>query len=104
MLAFAIRLPHLDQPLLERHAFRQTQTAYPALPYHGRGISLLHPLLPILGPPFEVSLEFALLQALGSLVMNLDVPHCVYRGLDAHDRDAVDVWGVLGYGIRLSPE
>ena len=48
----------LDQPLLERHSFRQTQTAYTARIFHEEGIDLLHPKLPVLGEPFEVPFEF----------------------------------------------
>jgi hypothetical protein len=65
--------PTLDQPLLENHAFRQTQTAYTARIYHQQGIDLLHPKLPVLGEPFEVPFEFPLLQAAASVVMDAGV-------------------------------
>lgn len=44
--------------------------------------------------PLEQVLEQSELLVLG-------VPHRSYRGLDARDREIVDIWGVLGYGIRL---
>ena len=63
----------LDQPLLEAHGFRQTQTAYTARIYHQDGIDLLHPKLPVLGEPFEVPFEFPLFQAAASVVMDAGV-------------------------------
>jgi Dolichyl-phosphate-mannose-protein mannosyltransferase len=65
--------PTLGQPLLERHAFRQTQTAYTARIFHEQGIDLLHPKLPVLGDPFEVPFEFPLFQAAASIVMDAGV-------------------------------
>jgi 4-amino-4-deoxy-L-arabinose transferase-like glycosyltransferase len=72
-VALAIRVPTLDLPLIEWHGWRQTWTAYTALIYHERGFDLLHPQLPIFGPPFEVPQEFPLVQALGALVMDVGV-------------------------------
>ncbi len=63
----------LGQPLLERHAFRQTQTAYTARIFHEQGIDLIHPKMPVLGEPFEVPFEFPLFQAAASLVMDVGV-------------------------------
>ncbi len=37
----------------------------------------------------------------GSDILILGAPHKVYRGLEIGGRDVVDVWGVLGQGIRL---
>jgi MFS family permease len=65
--------PTLGRPLLEKHAFRQTQTAFTARIYHEDGIDLLHPKLPVLGEPFEVPFEFPLFQAAASVVMDLGV-------------------------------
>lgn len=62
-------LPSLGQSLLESHAFRQTQTAYTAVLYAERGIDLLRPPLPVLGPPGIIPLEFPLFQAVGALLM-----------------------------------
>lgn len=99
VVALSIRLVNLGQPLLERHAFRQTQTAYPALLFHEHGINLLHPLLPVLGPPFEVPLEFPLFQALGSLVMDLGVPPdpaMRLTGTLCFFATALLLWGLVG--------
>ena len=65
--------PTLGQPLLERHSFRQTQTAYTARVFHDEGIDLLHPKTPVLGEPFEVPFEFPLFQAAASLVMDAGI-------------------------------
>lgn len=70
LLALAVRLPTLNQPLIEKHAFRQTQTAYTAVLFHEHGVDLLHPKLPIFGAPFEVPFEFPLFQALAAGVMS----------------------------------
>ena len=72
-LALLPRLPTLAQPLLEKHPFRQTWTAYTALIYHEQGIDLLHPQVPALGPPFFHPQEFPLFQALAAGVMQLGV-------------------------------
>jgi hypothetical protein len=61
--------PTLDAPLLEKHAFRQTQTAWTARVFHEDGIDLLHPKLPVFGAPFEAPFEFPLFQALASVPM-----------------------------------
>jgi hypothetical protein len=65
--------PTLDRPLLEKHAWRQTQTAFTARVFHERGIDLLHPTLPVFGEPFEVPFEFPLFQAAASVVMDAGV-------------------------------
>ena len=69
-----IHLPTFDDPIVEHHAFRQTQTAYTARIYHEDGIDLLHPKLPVLGPPWEVPFEFPLFQAAAAMVMDVGVP------------------------------
>ena len=69
----ALLAPTLDHPLLERHDWRQTQTAFPARIFHEEGIDLLHPRVPVLGEPFELPFEFPLYQAAASLVMDLGV-------------------------------
>lgn len=67
-------LPSLGQSLLETHAHRQTQTAYTAVLYAERGIDLLRPPLPILGPPGSIPQEFPLFQALGALLIDGGLP------------------------------
>ena len=68
-----VHLPTLGAPLLDRHDFRQTQTAFTARIYHEDGIDLLHPKLPVLGPPWEVPFEFPLFQAAAALVIDAGV-------------------------------
>jgi len=65
--------PTLSAPLLEKHAFRQTQTAWTAREFHEHGIDLLHPKLPVFGAPFEAPFEFPLYQALATLPMDFGV-------------------------------
>lgn len=72
--SFALRLWTIGQPLIEAHAFRQTQTAYTAVLYHRNGIDLLHTPLPVLGPPWQIPYEFPLFQAVGAVVIDLGVP------------------------------
>ncbi len=74
VLAVAIHLPTLDQPLVDRHGFRQTQTAYTARIFRADGIDLLHPKLPVFGPPWEAPFEFPLYQASAAVVMDAGVP------------------------------
>ena len=70
-VAVLLHLPNLDQPLLEAHGFRQTQTAYTARLFHEEGIDLLHPKLPVLTEAREVPFEFPLFQAVASVPMSL---------------------------------
>ena len=45
-----IRIPGLGYPLTESHAFRQTQTAFPAAIFVDEGIDLLRPKVPVSDP------------------------------------------------------
>ena len=74
LLAAAVRIPTLDQPLVEHHGFRQTQTAYTAVVFHEEGVDLLHPKLPVFGAPFEVPFEFPLFQAMAAAAMSWGLP------------------------------
>ena len=69
----ALLAPTLDAPLLDRHAFRQTQTAFAAREFREGGLDLLHPRVPVFGEPFELPFEFPLFQALATLPMALGV-------------------------------
>ena len=97
------RLPTLSNPLTEAHAFRQTQTAWASLLFSQQGIDLLHPQMPVFGPPFVMPLEFPLFQALASLLISVGG-----LGPDLADRLlAVFCFGaatiaVYRLGIRLS--
>ena len=74
IVALLIHLPTLGAPLVDRHPFRQTQTAFTARIFHEDGIDLLHPKLPILGAPWEVPFEFPAYQAVAAVVMDVGVP------------------------------
>ncbi len=67
----AVALPTLGHPLLEEHAFRQTQTAFSVMDYARNGIDLLRPTVPVFGPPFVLPFEFPLFQAGASLLVQL---------------------------------
>ena len=72
-VAVAIRVPTLTQPLLEIHAFRQTQTAFQARIFHESGIDLLQPEVPVFGQPYALPYEFPLFQAFASLPMDVGI-------------------------------
>ncbi len=77
IVAVVLRLPTLDLPLVERHEFRQSQTAFTARIFHREGIDLLHPEVPVLGPPWVLPFEFPLFQAGAALVMDAGVNETV---------------------------
>src|SRR5262245_11992600 len=72
-IALSLHLWSLRSPLLGLHSFRQTQTAFQAREFAEHGIDLLHPRLPVLGPPWQVPFEFPAFQALASVPMRLGV-------------------------------
>jgi Dolichyl-phosphate-mannose-protein mannosyltransferase len=76
------RLPTLGFPILEGNLWRQTQTAFTATIFAEEGIDLLHPQVPVLGPPFVMTLEFPLYQAVAALLMDLGIStEVALRGL-----------------------
>lgn len=103
LLAILVRFPTLQQPLMEAHSFRQTQTAFTARIFHEQGIDLLHPQLPVLGEPWEVPFEFPLFQALASGTMSFGVsPDVALRstGLATFLLTAGLIWGLARYVTR----
>jgi 4-amino-4-deoxy-L-arabinose transferase-like glycosyltransferase len=62
LLTLGVRLINLRSPLLEKHEFRQTQTALTVWCYLQEGVSLLEMPLPIFGPPWQVPFEFPVYQ------------------------------------------
>ncbi len=60
-LAAALRWPTLNFPLTEAHAFRQMQTTLMIREFMDGGFFQLSPL-PVLGPPWQVPMEFPLFQ------------------------------------------
>lgn len=74
LAALLVRVPTLHQPLLEAHQFRQTQTAFTTLMYLEEGIDLLHPKMPVHGPPFETPFEFPLFQLAALVPASMGLP------------------------------
>lgn len=62
-LSVTPRLVNLDKPLLEKNAFRQTQTAFTARTFMDSGIEPLNYKTPLFGPPWQVPFEFPLFQS-----------------------------------------
>ena len=92
--------PTLDRPLLERHAFRQTQTAWTAREFHEEGFDLLHPKLPVLGGPFEAPFEFPLFQAAAAVPMELGLAEDTslrLTSLVSFLATALLLWGLVRY-------
>lgn len=58
---------NLANPILERHAFRQTQTALTSLSFMEHGFHLAYET-PVLGEPWSIPLEFPLYQAIVALL------------------------------------
>jgi glycosyltransferase involved in cell wall biosynthesis len=97
-------LPSLGQALLEHHSFRQTQTAWTALIFNQQGIDLLHPRVPVFGPPWDLPFEFPLFQAGASLVMDAGfAPDVALRvtGLATFVLTAIVLWRLVA---RLAGE
>ena len=67
----AILWPTLHQALLERHPFRQTQTAFVARIFAAKGIDLLHPVVPVFGTGSQVPYEMPWYEAVASLPIRL---------------------------------
>jgi len=67
-LSLGLRIWNLKSPLTEAHSFRQTQTAFTVAVFVQKGISWLHPQMPVYGPPWEVPFEFPLYQATAAVV------------------------------------
>jgi len=92
--------PTLSAPLLEGHAFRQTQTAWTAREFHENGFDLLHPKLPVFGEPFEVPFEFPLFQAVAALPMELGLAEETalrLTSLVCFVVTALLIWGLVRY-------
>lgn len=73
VLALAPRVTTLGQPLLEKHPWRQTWTAWGALAMSQDGIDFLRAPLPIFGPPWFFPQEFPITQAIGALLIDAGV-------------------------------
>ena len=92
--------PTLDRPLLERHAFRQTQTAWTAREFHEEGIDLLHPKLPVLRRAVRGAFEFPLFQAAAAVPMELGLEEDTslrLTSLVSFLATALLLWGLVRY-------
>jgi hypothetical protein len=82
--------PTLKQPLIESYGFRQTQTAYQTQTiFTGEG-TLLHPILPVFGAPWQVPFEFPIFQLSAALLM-----HVFGLQSDVASRTASLIWAIL---------
>lgn len=72
-LGTLIRVPQLDNSLVEAFAFRQTQTAFVAREYVREGVDIFRTPLPVLGADADVPMEMPLFQAVVALVDQLGV-------------------------------
>lgn len=73
-LLVAPRLVGLNQPLLDFHGFRQTQTALTAYWFSAEGVTLPAYPLPVLGRPWTAPFEFPTYQLAAAAVHRLGVP------------------------------
>jgi 4-amino-4-deoxy-L-arabinose transferase-like glycosyltransferase len=86
VLSLIPRLPNLAAPPLDRHDFRQTQTAITVQAYLDRGASLWAYQTPVFGPPWRVPFELPMFQLSALPLARLGVP------LDAACRLAALGW------------
>src|SRR5262245_29641268 len=73
VLSLAVRLPNLTSPLVEDHAFRQTQTAITVWTFVEDGISLWNYQTPVFGAPWRTPFEFPLYQASAALLVKAGI-------------------------------
>jgi hypothetical protein len=84
ILSAPFRVMNLDAPFTGEHEFRQTQTALSVWDMRAHGISLLHPKLPLFGPPWECPFEYPVFQLVAAAV------------------DSIAPWNNLDVSIRLT--
>nr|ADI87674.1 glycosyl transferase family protein [uncultured Nitrospirae bacterium MY2-1F] len=68
-----IRMVNIASPLLEAHAFRQTQTAITIWTFVKEGIDFFSYQTPVFGPPWQAPFEFPLFQAAAALIVKAGV-------------------------------
>ncbi len=73
IVVVATRWDSLSANLIEKHGFRQTQTAVTAQVFHERGIDLVHPSIPVFGFVPSVPFEFPIYQAIATIPMSWGV-------------------------------
>src|SRR5580765_753608 len=84
VLSAPFRLTNLGEPFTGEHEFRQTQTALSVWEMRVHGFSLLHPKLPLFGPPWECPFEYPVFQLLAAAL------------------DSIAPWKNLDISIRLT--
>jgi hypothetical protein len=84
VLSLPLRLSNLSGPLIGYHEFRQTQTALSVWEIREHGFSLLHPKLPLFGPPWECPFEYPVFQIAAAAV------------------DSIAPWNNLDTSIRIT--
>src|SRR5689334_10551441 len=84
VLSAPLRLMNVGEPFVGEHEFRQTQTAFSVWEMRTHGISLLHPKLPLFGPPWECPFEYPVFQLVAAAV------------------DSIAPWKNLDISIRLT--
>src|SRR5579864_1774997 len=78
-LSLPLHFVNLKAPFSGEHQLRQTQTALSVWDMREHGFSLLHPRLPLFGPPWECPFEYPVFQMVAAAVdsvapwTNLDV-------------------------------
>lgn len=90
------RLPNLGAPPLERHGFRQTQTAITVQAFLDGGLDLFGYEMPVFGPPWKVPFEFPTFQATAYALARTGVP------LDLACRVTALVWFYLSAILLLA--
>jgi hypothetical protein len=61
-MSLCVRFIHIDNPIIERHGFRQTQTAITVQTWINEGINIFKYQTPVLGEPWTLPFEFPLFQ------------------------------------------
>ncbi|MBF0553010.1 MAG: glycosyltransferase family 39 protein [Nitrospirae bacterium] len=64
-----VRVVNIASPILEEHAFRQTQTAITIWTFVKEGISFFSYQTPVFGPPWQAPFEFPLFQAAAAVIV-----------------------------------
>lgn len=90
------RIPNLSSPLLERHDFRQTQTAITVQAWLDRGVSVFAYETPVFGPPWRVPFEFPTYQLSAFVFARLGFP------LDLACRIAALLWFYASAALLFS--
>jgi hypothetical protein len=62
LISLVLRFINIDNPIVERHGFRQTQTALTVRVWINEGINIIKYQTPVLGEPWTLPFEFPLYQ------------------------------------------